>query len=792
MSGALPIIIPIIQKLTEQPLSDSPSDDTSGDKGADGLGYSHSDDPSGGYHPRFSPNPDRKDLRFRSFPSNSTWSSELDYKSSRKCNPFRNIWNFILQHNPGGIDTKTPEEFIPNYRWLPILSGVTMPVSLLLQIPGCTERWYVRTLDNQTVQSKPNPSILLAANILAMVAALIANMSLIWRFLERRVKQMTIISLCFLFIHDIINIVTVTIFGIEHRFNDGFTYGQAYWLVVASTVVSLFTTVTLMWDLWTTPQFAKSGSGITRKQRSLVVIVMILLCWITFGGLMNSVLLHLTFIDGLYFTIVSIETIGFGDIHPNSTGSRIFAMIYNSVGIINIGLAISTARETIIESFETSYRRRVSEVAAKRLEYKKHKERERARKMVMERMLHSAGLPLYIPDPTRPSKMKLNEEALTPAQLAAAENEAHHMMSRRPHSASTRESRFERTFSLESSKDSYNTEFDEENYKNFRRSIVKEERREFAAKIAVAWIIFLTFWLIGAGIFTATEKWSYGIALYFCFIAFTSIGYGDYSPATPAGRSVFVVWALMGVGAMTILISVLCEAGSSRYKNALSKGSFARAVKNFRERRATSPSPHTTSYRFHSRSRSREMSPDRDYTHEHAKRDLEALPGDLLNHAKAFHEHIYYFLNGVDGSEAPPPTLQRLLEEVAESEHMDDALKSEIMEDEGARKALFMMSYEGALRKMIKTAERAVAILSRRDFIGNSRDKDSISHMSKSSVDPGQARQTLDLDNQRYNKRPTPKSTEDFVVEEVEDEDIGSSQKDRDSPIEEKVQFSEV
>lgn len=35
---------------------------------------------------------------------------------------------------------------------------------------------------------------------------------------------------------DIINAVTVTCFGIEHRFNDGFTYGQPFWLVVASTV----------------------------------------------------------------------------------------------------------------------------------------------------------------------------------------------------------------------------------------------------------------------------------------------------------------------------------------------------------------------------------------------------------------------------------------------------------------------------------------------------------------------------------------------------------------------------
>ena len=91
----------------------------------------------------------------------------------------------------------------------------------------------------------------MAANILAIVAALVANICLMLRFLEKRVKQMTIVALCFLSTHglfcfnfvinmltcltDIINSVTVTVFGVQHRFNDGFTYGQPFWLVVAST-----------------------------------------------------------------------------------------------------------------------------------------------------------------------------------------------------------------------------------------------------------------------------------------------------------------------------------------------------------------------------------------------------------------------------------------------------------------------------------------------------------------------------------------------------------------------------
>lgn len=58
---------------------------------------------------------------------------------------------------------------------------------------------------------------------------------------------------------DIINIIAVTIFGVEHRFNDGYTYGQAFWMSVCSTVASTFTNFTLIIDLVRTPNFKNSG-----------------------------------------------------------------------------------------------------------------------------------------------------------------------------------------------------------------------------------------------------------------------------------------------------------------------------------------------------------------------------------------------------------------------------------------------------------------------------------------------------------------------------------------------------
>jgi hypothetical protein len=71
-----------------------------------------------------------------------------------------------------------------------------------------------------------------------------------------------------------------------------------------------------------------------------------------------------------------------------------------------------------------------------------------------------------------------------------------------------------------------------------------------------------------------TDKWTFWSSVYFCYITFTTVGYGDMTPKTPAGRSIFVFWALLGVATMTILISVLLEAYTERYKSIIKSEVF--------------------------------------------------------------------------------------------------------------------------------------------------------------------------------------------------------------------------
>ena len=70
-----------------------------------------------------------------------------------------------------------PDYVPPKYRWTPILSGLLQPFSILLEIPGLTEHWYVKQVDNVPVAYQENPVILDVGLAISMACALIANMA---------------------------------------------------------------------------------------------------------------------------------------------------------------------------------------------------------------------------------------------------------------------------------------------------------------------------------------------------------------------------------------------------------------------------------------------------------------------------------------------------------------------------------------------------------------------------------------------------------------------------------------
>lgn len=65
--------------------------------------------------------------------------------------------------------------------------------------------------------------------------------------------------------------------------------------------------------------------------------------------------------------------------------------------------------------------------------------------------------------------------------------------------------------------------------------------------------------LAGMFIFRALEGWSYLDALYFSLITLTTVGYGDFSPVTPLGKIMTMIYILLGLGIISSFILAIAQ-----------------------------------------------------------------------------------------------------------------------------------------------------------------------------------------------------------------------------------------
>ncbi|GJN93158.1 hypothetical protein Rhopal_006205-T1 [Rhodotorula paludigena] len=624
-------------------------------------------------------------------------------------------------------------------RLLPILSGLVCPFSVLLDIPGLTERWYVRTYGFEIVETRPNPALLDAGQAVSLAFGVFANVALICRFLEHRPRLFTWVAMVSLTVHDILSISIVTWFGVAHRFSDGFTYNDAFWLSVAATAASTVCNVTLALDLLFTKNFDTKGSGLTEKQRTLVIAAMAFFLYIGLGALIFSFLIDaLRFIDAMYFSICLVTSVGFGDILPVSTGSRVFTMFYVPGGIVLLALLVAMAHESIVETFEQAYRTRRDQLASRAKERreairKKHLEARERRRIAREKQQQQLGADdkpeecvseksASAPQPQASSAAvvwasstglaRRCGEKLVTESMPVRRSRVHRLMSalhlRR--SRSSTESvvpldpevgaqaannadddggaPFRRSTTSASSSSAVTTATIDASFRMLKEQLGKEQRRDFRLRLGISVSLFLVFWFAGAGIFTVTEpEWNYFDALWFALVTFTTLGLGDFSPQSSAGRAFFVVWALLGIANMTLLLSVLTDAWQARYKSSIKKGRFKRVIRRINRKKRESP----TAPARQEGSGVTQLLAEEGYVPLGAEGDgtplaPEELPDKLVQTVRGFHAHARYFMLGRTGD--PPRQLGALLEAAEEGDlRLEQLVKTgmDALADSGAQ-----------------------------------------------------------------------------------------------------------
>jgi potassium channel subfamily K len=327
-------------------------------------------------------------------------------------------------------------------------------------------------------QKIPDPHWLVGVNIVSLAIAIIANLSLLGQMTNRlRYNISGPITIIGFYVSGFVDIGLVAAAGTHLPLGDNpnATYSQAFYYAAFSGVIYVLLSVLLSWTaygIWFghySDQFKLSMS-----QRSLMLQTILFLTYVLCAGAVYSKIENWQYLDANYFVIVTLFTIGFGDLTPTTHLGRSLFFPFAVGGILFVGVIIANIRTLVLESGSVKVSTRLIEKAR----YKAI-----ASGKPEEGILKIRGF--IKRDTNADTEMERREkefEAMREIQQAAARN-----------------------------------------------------NRLFA--LAFATIAFMILWFIGAVVFWKAETesvggqpWSYFESLYFTFVAQLTIGYGDFEP----------------------------------------------------------------------------------------------------------------------------------------------------------------------------------------------------------------------------------------------------------------------
>lgn len=85
-----------------------------------------------------------------------------------------------------------------------------------------------------------------------------------------------------------------------------------------------------------------------KVQTTFRILAVVSISYVAIGTGAMMYLEDFSFIDSLYFSVVSLTTVGYGDYSPETTPGKIFVMIYLLVGIGIIAALVSNLVKSVV------------------------------------------------------------------------------------------------------------------------------------------------------------------------------------------------------------------------------------------------------------------------------------------------------------------------------------------------------------------------------------------------------------------------------------------------------------
>jgi potassium channel subfamily K, other eukaryote len=424
----------------------------------------------------------------------------------------------------------------------------------------------------------------IALNVASLVCGSMGNLFLLFNF-TRRVRYIVALPTTITLFY----FATGILIGITSSMNlyvppgPDEVYSQGFWHAIIAACLYLFCSMILMvnmlgYFLGHYPQHFT----LTDEQRNLILQTMMFFLWLAGGA---AVFARTSgdwqFVDALYFCDVTILTVGFGDYSAPNDVSRGLVFPYSVGGIVMLGLMVSSihkfagelSKDNVIRKhIETKRQRTLSFAVSSSTEITQSNDIEKRPKWSPG---HPPSISRPLPSTDRnerpPQKVAFDNEDEDPAQPSSGFSNGtpyrspihrtFRAMGQPVKTLKRARSKKSKVILMRQEKDRFDA----------MRAIQKGAsnfKKWYALLLSV--VAFALLWCVGAVVFWITEQstqqLTYFQSLYFCYVSLLTIGYGDLSPKSNAGKPFFIVWSLIAVPTMTILISDMGDTVIASFK----------------------------------------------------------------------------------------------------------------------------------------------------------------------------------------------------------------------------------
>lgn len=240
--------------------------------------------------------------------------------------------------------------------YFPVITACLAPVANTLSVACVVEKWRdVKIIkEDGTIghhYKKLDPPVYFVLNCLSLAIGCASNVVLLLHFTRKigYIKSQ-IINITGWTLASIILMVDCIVFASVEIYND-FEKSIGFWCAAYTSGLYFGCTITLSIHYLGyrlrkyPPQF-----NLIPNERVVMIFTMLFSIWLSWGAAVFSAILDMSYCTALYFSMVSLLTVGLGDITPKTVASKIIVLAFSLSGFIILCLIIAITRGIITKS----------------------------------------------------------------------------------------------------------------------------------------------------------------------------------------------------------------------------------------------------------------------------------------------------------------------------------------------------------------------------------------------------------------------------------------------------------